>query len=189
MLEGRGSPCAQRASSAHSPQSHPCLRHAAAGRRIGPTVRALLIALLWHQVYCNLRTLRHRINGVVVTWVVAIDPPGVRFPLNAQRFTFCEPSFSYNPRIHTSKCNSSIILTFSYSQLLQHERVATCESRRRGRRNRAVNLLAHTASSSLPHPTTQLLFVTLCSLSLGCVGLGRLAALVCSSHTSTRTSS
>ena len=23
------------------------------------------------------------INGVVVTWVVAIDPPGVRFPLNA----------------------------------------------------------------------------------------------------------
>ena len=24
-----------------------------------------------------------RINGVVVTWVVAIDPPGVRFPLNA----------------------------------------------------------------------------------------------------------
>ena len=25
----------------------------------------------------------HRINGVVVTWVVAIDPPGVRFPLNA----------------------------------------------------------------------------------------------------------
>ncbi len=27
----------------------------------------------------------HRINGVVVTWVVAIDPPGVRFPLNAVR--------------------------------------------------------------------------------------------------------
>ena len=25
------------------------------------------------------------INGVVVTWVVAIDPPGVRFPLNAYR--------------------------------------------------------------------------------------------------------
>ena len=23
------------------------------------------------------------INGVVVIWVVAIDPPGVRFPLNA----------------------------------------------------------------------------------------------------------
>ena len=31
----------------------------------------------------------HRINGVVVTWVVAIDPPGVRFPLNAICFTFC----------------------------------------------------------------------------------------------------
>ena len=27
--------------------------------------------------------LLQRINGVVVTWVVAIDPPGVRFPLNA----------------------------------------------------------------------------------------------------------
>ena len=27
-----------------------------------------------------------RINGVVVTWVVAIDPPGVRFPLNAFDF-------------------------------------------------------------------------------------------------------
>ena len=26
------------------------------------------------------------INGVVVTWVVAIDPPGVRFPLNADAF-------------------------------------------------------------------------------------------------------
>ena len=26
---------------------------------------------------------KYRINGVVVTWVVAIDPPGVRFPLNA----------------------------------------------------------------------------------------------------------
>ena len=30
------------------------------------------------------------INGVVVTWVVAIelklDPPGVRFPLNAESF-------------------------------------------------------------------------------------------------------
>ena len=26
------------------------------------------------------------INGVVVTWVVAIDPPGVRFPLNAVWF-------------------------------------------------------------------------------------------------------
>ena len=25
----------------------------------------------------------YSINGVVVTWVVAIDPPGVRFPLNA----------------------------------------------------------------------------------------------------------
>ena len=30
----------------------------------------------------------HRINGVVVTWVVAIDPPGVRFPLNAIVFLF-----------------------------------------------------------------------------------------------------
>ena len=28
----------------------------------------------------------YRINGVVVTWVVAIDPPGVRFPLNAVWF-------------------------------------------------------------------------------------------------------
>ena len=28
------------------------------------------------------------INGVVVTWVVAIDPPGVRFPLNAYVFIF-----------------------------------------------------------------------------------------------------
>ncbi len=27
------------------------------------------------------------INGVVVTWVVAIDPPGVRFPLNAFALT------------------------------------------------------------------------------------------------------
>ena len=29
---------------------------------------------------------RQGINGVVVTWVVAIDPPGVRFPLNAVWF-------------------------------------------------------------------------------------------------------
>ena len=31
------------------------------------------------------------INGVVVTWVVAIDPPGVRFPLNAFNF-LCAPA-------------------------------------------------------------------------------------------------
>ena len=30
-----------------------------------------------------LKPQRCSINGVVVTWVVAIDPPGVRFPLNA----------------------------------------------------------------------------------------------------------
>jgi hypothetical protein len=34
------------------------------------------------------------INGVVVTWVVAIDPPGVRFPLNAPVFLFL-----FRPRI------------------------------------------------------------------------------------------
>jgi hypothetical protein len=28
------------------------------------------------------------INGVVVTWVLAMDPPGVRFPLNALMLLF-----------------------------------------------------------------------------------------------------
>ena len=45
--------------------------------------------------YGNGRTLlRCGINGVVVTWVVAIDPPGVRFPLNAlmERLLFFLPS-------------------------------------------------------------------------------------------------
>ena len=34
------------------------------------------------------RSFSSRINGVVVTWVVAIDPPGVRFPLNAEKQIF-----------------------------------------------------------------------------------------------------
>ena len=38
-------------------------------------------------------SLIQRINGVVVTWIVAtiglsVDPPGVRFPLNAYTFSF-----------------------------------------------------------------------------------------------------
>ncbi|KAK0440349.1 hypothetical protein EV421DRAFT_2020457 [Armillaria borealis] len=33
----------------------------------------------------SIMIVRLGINGVVVTWVVAIDPPGVRFPLNAIR--------------------------------------------------------------------------------------------------------
>ncbi len=35
-------------------------------------------------LYNSLVLTRCRINGVVVTWVVAIDPPGVRVPLNAE---------------------------------------------------------------------------------------------------------
>ena len=39
-------------------------------------VDAYRLVYFWSTMQC-------RINGVVVTWVVAIDPPGVRFPLNA----------------------------------------------------------------------------------------------------------
>ena len=43
----------------------------------------------WFEACCfNLPSYTISINGVVVTWVVAIDPPGVRFPLNAGIF-FC----------------------------------------------------------------------------------------------------
>ena len=35
------------------------------------------------------------INGVVVTWVVAIDPPGVRFPLNAFLTNTCTCLFRF----------------------------------------------------------------------------------------------
>ena len=38
---------------------------------------------LREELYNIWRRILQRINGVVVTWVVAIDPPGVRFPLNA----------------------------------------------------------------------------------------------------------
>ena len=50
---------------------------------------------MFYLIYLNLRSVVEGINGVVVTWVVAIDPPGVRFPLNAyllrQKFCFCLP--------------------------------------------------------------------------------------------------
>ena len=38
------------------------------------------------KIYYSFCILVTGINGVVVTWVVAIDPPGVRFPLNAVWF-------------------------------------------------------------------------------------------------------
>ena len=43
------------------------------------------------------------INGVVVTWVVAIDPPGVRFPLNALFFLY-----SVTPDIVAATANSAL---------------------------------------------------------------------------------
>ena len=43
------------------------------------------------------------INGVVVTWVVAIDPPGVRFPLNALFFLY-----SVTPDIAAATANSAL---------------------------------------------------------------------------------
>ena len=45
---------------------------------------------LFEIMYIPLTEKVSSINGVVVTWVVAIDPPGVRFPLNAMP-TFLSP--------------------------------------------------------------------------------------------------
>ncbi|KAG0705820.1 hypothetical protein DFH29DRAFT_872782 [Suillus ampliporus] len=48
------------------------------------------------------------INGVVVTWVVAIDPPGVRFPLNALRRSSLprqRKSAAFCGGIPTSECH------------------------------------------------------------------------------------
>ena len=51
------------------PSEKSCLKIAANGIKIGCIGNKRLVFIC--------------INGVVVTWVVAIDPPGVRFPLNA----------------------------------------------------------------------------------------------------------
>ena len=40
-------------------------------------------SLVFAYIFICLNMVPISINGVVVTWVVAIDPPGVRFPLNA----------------------------------------------------------------------------------------------------------
>ena len=57
---------------------------------------------------CNPSKLHlHRINGVVVTWVVAIDPPGVRFPLNAIAF-LSSPSIILDIRLDSPKTPGSL---------------------------------------------------------------------------------
>ena len=53
-----------------------------------PEVDVIIQSKLYYLLKASLMI---SINGVVVTWVVAIDPPGVRFPLNAmfQNFLTC----------------------------------------------------------------------------------------------------
>lgn len=52
-----------------------------------------------------------RISGVVVTWVVAIDPPGVRFPPDAD---ICELSFLAVRRLQMRR--NHCIITFVLSR-------------------------------------------------------------------------
>jgi hypothetical protein len=54
-------------------------------KRVGPARRPL-VAWIARTINFYERGVFTSINGVVVTWVVAIDPPGVRFPLNAMGF-------------------------------------------------------------------------------------------------------